>query len=87
MRDARAVIHCAGAVRGATREQFEATNADGVARLVRAAVDFVKDCGAEPIILPAMGSHGGATAEGQVAVLEGYGITEKSVDAPILSSM
>lgn len=43
--------------------------------------------GAEPFLVPAMGSHGGATAEGQVEVLTGYGITEQSVGAPILSSM
>ena len=46
----------------------EITNIDQIARTV---VDFVKSCGAEPFIFPAMGSHGGATAEGQLAVLAG----------------
>jgi hypothetical protein len=41
----------------------------------------------EPFILPAMGSHGGATAEGQAALLNELGITEASVNAPIISTM
>ena len=43
--------------------------------------------GAEPFIVPAMGSHGGATAEGQVSVLHSLGITEQAVGCPIHSSM
>ena len=43
--------------------------------------------GAEPFIVPAMGSHGGATAEGQKSMLEGMGITEEYVDAPIRATM
>jgi hypothetical protein len=50
-------------------------------------VAFVKDCQAHPFIIPAMGSHGGATAEGQAEVLEGYGISEMTMKAPVLSSM
>ena len=50
-------------------------------------VEFAKERGAKPFVFPAMGSHGGATAEGQKALLKGYGITEESVGAPILSSM
>lgn len=48
---------------------------------------FVRAQGGEPCIIPAMGSHGGATAEGQKALLEGYGITEDYCGCPILSSM
>src|SRR3990170_8417880 len=44
--------------------------------VVRATVDHLKDLGARPFIIPAMGSHGGGTAEGQRAVLEHYGVTE-----------
>lgn len=55
--------------------------------LMRAAVAYIKEKGAIPFIVPAMGSHGGATAEGQVEVLRNLGITEESVGAPILSSM
>lgn len=43
--------------------------------------------GAKPFIVPAMGSHGGDNAEGQRAVLAGYGITEETLDIPIISSM
>ena len=50
-------------------------------------VDFVKDCGAEPFIIPAMGSHGGCTAEGQREILEGYGVTEEYCGCPIISQM
>ncbi len=56
-------------------------------RIVKAASDWVKHMGGEPFIVPAMGSHGGATAQGQREVLESYGITEEYVGAPVLSSM
>ena len=56
-------------------------------RVLETIVDRLKDLGASPFIVPCMGSHGGATAEGQIEVLESLGITEKSVGAPILSSM
>lgn len=59
----------------------------GMADIVRYAVDEVKNRGGQPFIVPAMGSHGGATAEGQRAVLAGYGITQAAVGAPVLSSM
>lgn len=55
--------------------------------LLREVVAFVKACGAEPFIFPAMGSHGGSTAEGQREILRGYGITEEACGCPILSSM
>lgn len=47
----------------------------------------VKESGGEPFIIPAMGSHGGATAEGQIKILEELGVTSESVGVPILSSM
>lgn len=55
--------------------------------LVREVVNAVKSVGGEPFVVPAMGSHGGATAEGQIDVLEQLGVTETFVGAPILSSM
>ncbi|WP_367568694.1 lactate racemase domain-containing protein [Lacrimispora sp.] len=55
--------------------------------ITRAIVDFVKSRGAEPFIVPAMGSHGGATARGQLQVLESYNITEETMGCPIRSSM
>ncbi len=58
-----------------------------VAIITRAVVDFCLAAGAKPFIVPAMGSHGGATAEGQAAVLASYGITDAAMGCPILSSM
>ena len=58
-----------------------------VAVITRAVADFVRSRGASPFIVPAMGSHGGATAEGQRALLAGYGITEEAMGCPIRSSM
>ncbi len=55
--------------------------------IVRATVGALEARGARPIVMPAMGSHGGATPEGQLAVLAGYGITPESVGAPIDPSM
>ena len=54
---------------------------------VKATVDYLKGLGAKPFVVPAMGSHGGATAEGQRSVLEHYGITEKTVGAPVKATM
>lgn len=55
--------------------------------ILREVVSFLKEAGAKPFIIPAMGSHGGSTAEGQRQVLTGYGITEAFCGCPILSSM
>lgn len=55
--------------------------------ITRAIVDFVKSKNAKPFIVPAMGSHGGATAEGQKEVLAGYHITEETMGCPIRSCM
>jgi hypothetical protein len=56
-------------------------------RLVRATVDALRGAGAIPFIVPAMGSHGGATAEGQRDLLASLGVSEASVGAPIRASM
>ncbi len=58
-----------------------------IALVIKTLADCLKEKGAEPFIIPAMGSHGGATQEGQRAVVEGYGITEQYIGAPIHSSM
>ena len=55
--------------------------------MARAMVDFVKSKGAEPYIVASMGSHGGATAEGQLQILRDYGITEEAMGCPVKSSM
>lgn len=58
-----------------------------IALLTKVTVDAIKHAGGRPFIVPAMGSHGGATAEGQAEVLAHLGITEETVGAPIRSSM
>lgn len=60
---------------------------DSNPRVLAALVREVKATGGRPFILPAMGSHGGGTAEGQIEVLKGLGITEQLVGAPIIESM
>src|SRR5438094_3843608 len=55
--------------------------------VLRTVAHFLKDLGARPFLVPAMGSHGGGVAEGQRKVLESYGITEAFVGAPIRASM
>ncbi|HTE20853.1 MAG TPA: lactate racemase domain-containing protein [Armatimonadota bacterium] len=67
-----------------------AVGSRGIAQIraiVRAVIREVKLRDAEPFIIPAMGSHGGATPEGQVRVLADYGITEETMGAPIVSSL
>ena len=58
-----------------------------IVEVLAAIIGALKERGADPFIVPAMGSHGGATAEGQIGVLSRYGITEESVGAPIRASM
>ena len=55
--------------------------------ILKTLVDYCKSKGAHPFIFPAMGSHGGSTAEGQLEVVNGFGITEESIGCPIKSSM
>jgi Lactate racemase N-terminal domain len=56
-------------------------------KIIRAAVDHVKSLGATPFIVPAMGSHGGGTAEGQTQILEHYGITPGKMGCELRASM
>ena len=58
-----------------------------IARIVKATANFVRNAGAKPFIVPAMGSHGGATAEGQAALLASYGIIESAMGCPIRATM
>jgi len=55
--------------------------------IVRATVDELKRRGARPFIVPAMGSHGGATPQGQIDVLAGYGVSSEALDVPVEASM
>lgn len=58
-----------------------------IALIMKSIVDHLRQLGAEPFLVPAMGSHGGGTAEGQCKILESYGITEAFCGCPIRSSM
>jgi hypothetical protein len=58
-----------------------------IAEIVQVTVAYFRERGFHPFIVPAMGSHGGATAEGQKAVLAHYGITESSAGCPVVSSL
>lgn len=89
------VIHELNAVWSKTAIKPEQTVAisvgsRGVANLslmVRAICDTVKSHGAIPIIIPAMGSHGGGTAEGQREILAHYGVSEESMEAKVDAAM
>jgi hypothetical protein len=59
----------------------------GIATIARAAVDFLKDRGARPFIIPAMGSHGGATAEAQRKLIAHFGVTEETMGCPVRAEM
>ena len=59
----------------------------GIAKILRSVVDECRSLGLKPFIVPAMGSHGGATADGQKHLLEHYGITAATMGCDIKSSM
>ena len=58
-----------------------------IALITRTAIEELQALGAEPFVVPAMGSHGGGRAEGQREIIESYGVTEEYIGAPIRSSM
>ena len=58
-----------------------------LALIIRETVAFLKRQGAQPFVIPAMGSHGGATAEGQLAVIREYGVTPEYVGCPVIATM
>jgi len=58
-----------------------------MALIIKTLVEELKAQGAKPFIVPAMGSHGGGTAEGQRAIIEAYGVTEDFTGAPINATM
>ena len=58
-----------------------------IADITRTVVDAVRDAGGEPFVMPAMGSHGGATAEGQKEVLAGYGLSAEAMGCPVEATM
>jgi hypothetical protein len=98
--DSACIADVAGAVRAELDRAFPAVRpgssiavavgSRGIADIrviVSETVRFLQSRGARPFVVPAMGSHGGATAAGQEEVLADYGITEATVGAPVRSSM
>jgi hypothetical protein len=59
----------------------------GISDVVAALVGFLREAGAEPFIVPAMGSHGASTAEGQARVLAHLGVSEETVGCPVRATM
>src|SRR5919108_296414 len=55
--------------------------------VVAALVGFLKEAGAEPFVVPAMGSHGASTAEGQARVLAHLGVSEERIGCPVRATM
>jgi len=58
-----------------------------ISLIIKSIGDSLKCCGAEPFVVPSMGSHGGASSEGQREVLAAYGVTEERIGFPVVSSM
>jgi hypothetical protein len=58
-----------------------------VSTIVRATLDSLRELGAEPFVVAAMGSHGGATAEGQRQLLAEYGVSEQALGVPVKTDM
>jgi hypothetical protein len=58
-----------------------------IAVILKAAIEHLKSLGLQPFIVPAMGSHGGGTVEGQLEILHGYNVTEAFCGCPIRASM
>lgn len=56
-------------------------------KVLKFSVGYLKNIGANPFIVPAMGSHGGATSQGQIKMLRSLGITEQKMGCPIKASM
>jgi hypothetical protein len=78
---------CGDRIRGRVAITVGSRGIDNLAAIVRALADLVKQAGGKPFIIPAMGSHGGATPAGQAAVLASLGVTPKTVGAPVRASM
>jgi hypothetical protein len=58
-----------------------------IPRILKTVLDMLREAGARPFLIPAMGSHGGGTARGQIEMLASLGITEENMGVPIISSM
>ncbi len=60
---------------------------NNVAVITRATLDVLRDLGAKPFVVAAMGSHGGATSEGQRQLLASYGVSEEQLGVPVKTDM
>lgn len=88
IRDEFSRLDCGGLLRG--KRIAVTVGSRGIphnALIVRTICDVLKECGADPFIVPAMGSHGGGTVEGNLEILNGYGITAESIGVPICAGM
>ena len=88
-REALAAVLARAGLRAGARVALTA-GSRGIARIdeiLRGACEAVRDAGAAPFLVAAMGSHGGGTAEGQRAMLAHLGVTERSAGAPVESAM
>ncbi len=91
-RDLRDHLRAAGVLKSLRPPQTVAigVGSRGISQLsllVRTLVEEVRRAGATPFIVPSMGSHGGATVEGQLRILASLGVTEAAVGAPIRATM
>jgi hypothetical protein len=87
VRAALQVLH--GRIRPGSRVAITAGSRGiaNIAPILKMCGEVIREAGGEPFVMPAMGSHGGATAEGQREVLAGYGVSRETVDMPVVSSM
>ena len=58
-----------------------------IQRIVKTVISCLKEMSFQPFVIPAMGSHGGATADGQIGILEDLGISQATVGVPVVSNM
>ena len=59
----------------------------GLVEILSGIIDAVRERRGEPFVIPAMGSHGGSTPDGQTEILRRLGVSEETVDAPVLATM
>jgi len=62
-------------------------NISNISRVIKATIDTLKECKADPYIVLGMGSHGGSTVEGQLKIAEKWGVTEQTMGVPIKATM
>jgi hypothetical protein len=81
------IVAASGPTRGPVAVGVGSRGIAGLHEIVTAVIGELRTAGFEPFVVPAMGSHGGGTAEGQREVLAGYGISERALGVPIRATM